>query len=157
MTHNNISIYQQRIGCTIHALVGEIQQAISTVVKNPMIAFRVKDSETLQKKMKLKNTENVFLINDVYGIRIIVESVEEAYKVLKNVKMEFPGYLDRDYIREPKVCLSEPNKGKLLRLLKFIAYKNGVPFEVQITTTAFHEVNEPLHEGYHRQKYHSGL
>ena len=78
MTHNNISIYQQRIGCTIHALAGEIQQAISTVVKNPMIAFRVKDSETLQKKMKLKNTENVFLVNDVYGIRIIVESVEEA-------------------------------------------------------------------------------
>jgi len=153
--HQNISLYQKRIGSSIDVLANEMRQIIDAIAKNPLITFRVKDPETLRKKMLLKNTQDIFLIDDVYGIRILVESVNEAYEVLLKVSQTFSGYLDHDFIKEPGVRIHEPYKGKLLRLLQFVAYRNGAPFEIQITTVAFNGVNELLHEGYHCRKYQS--
>ena len=144
-----IALYEDRIRIAIDKLAAEIQHIADTVAQNPYVAFRVKDPETLEKKMLLKKTEDVFSIDDIYGIRVIVESPEEAYSVLARISEAFPVYLDHDYIKEPKTNL----RGEMLRLLQFIAYRNGVPFEIQITTAAFHEVNEPLHAEYHRKKY----
>ena len=156
MTHKNISIYQQHIGSTINALAGEVRRTASTIAKNPLVTFRIKNPKTLKKKMLLKNTQSIFSINDIYGIRIIVESVDEAYGVLEKISQTFSGFLDHDYIKKPKTRPSEPGlKGKMLRLLQFIAHKNGVPFEIQITTAVFHKMNELLHKGYHCKKYHS--
>lgn len=156
MTLKDISIYKQRINCGIDLLAGEIQRIASLVAENPIIKFRVKNLETLEKKMQLKKTLRIFLIDDVYGIRILVKSVDEAYAVLEKISREFPGFLDHDYIKEPKIRPDEPGLiGKKLRLIQFIAYKNGVPFEIQITTAAFHKMNESLHANYHRRKYNS--
>lgn len=149
----HILLYQQHIGCTINTLAKEVQQIASAVAGNPLVIFRVKDPETLRKKMKLKGASSVFSIDDVYGIRVIIESVEEAYRVLAEVSRVFMGYIDHDYIEEPKIRLNEPHKGEAFRLLQFIAYKNGTSFEIQITTHVFHAVNELLHEEYHRRKY----
>jgi len=151
----SILLYQEQIGCTIDVLAMEIQLIANSVAKNPLVTSRVKDPKTLEKKMQKKNLQSVFLIDDVYGIRIIVESVDETYEVLKKMLEVFPGYLDHDYIKEPKVRINKPHKGKVLRLLQFIAYKNDIPFEIQITTFVFHAMNELLHEGYHRKKYQS--
>lgn len=153
MTQKNILIYQERIGLSISALVEEVRQVAGTEVKDPLISFRVKDPETLKKKMLHKNTNDVFSIDDVYGVRILVGSVGEAYKILDRVSQAFPGYLDHDFFKEPKTSPSV--NGKVLRLLQFIAYKNGVPFEIQITTMTLNEVNELLHGGYHQRKYRS--
>ncbi len=153
MVHEIVK-YQERIGCTIDALAEEMQHIAETVAQNPLITFRVKDPETLLKKMRLKNVQSIFSIDDIYAICIIVESIEGAYRVLDGVSQTFPGYLDHDYIREPKTN----SEGKMLRLLQFIAYKNGVPFEIQITTAAFQEANEGQHKRYHERKYgESGL
>lgn len=149
----NISMYEERIGCPIDDLADEMLCLASIVVKNPKVAFRVKDPETLKKKMFLKGVKSVFSIDDVYGIRIIVRSVVDAYLVLWEISENLEGYLDHDYIEKPKA--SPSIRGNVLRLLQFIAYKNGVPFEIQITTATFNEVNEMLHEGYHCRKYHS--
>ena len=145
--------YQQRIGVTINALAEEIRCIVGTVVKTPLINFRIKDPETLQKKMQIEDTQSVFSINDVYGIRIIVESVEEGYQVLEKIEAVFDGYLDHDYFKKVKPVPSI--NGKVLRLLQFVAYRNDVAFEIQITTTECHAVNESLHEGYHHRKYQS--
>ncbi len=153
--HQSLSLYQKRIGSSIDMLANEMQQIVGAIVKTPLITFRVKDPETLRKKMLLKNTQDIFSIDDVYGIRILVESVNEAYEVLLKVSQTFPGYLDHDFIKEPGVRIHEPHKGKLLRLLQFFAYRNGAPFEIQITTFSFNEENELLHEGYHHRKYQS--
>lgn len=149
----NISLYQKRIGSSIDMLANEVRQIVGVIAKNPLVTFRVKDPETLRKKMLLKNTQDIFLIDDVYGIRILVESLNEAYEVLLKISQTFSGYLDHDFIKDPGVRIHEPHKGKLLRLLQFVAYRNGVPFEIQITTVYFNEENELLHEGYHRRKY----
>ncbi len=125
------------------------------VVKNPLVVSRMKDSETLRKKMEIKSTGDIFSIKDVYGVRIIVESVKDAYIVLGKISTIFSGFLKNDFIGNPKTRPNEPNfEGKMLRLIQFIAYRNGVPFEIQITTRVFHEMNEPLHERYHRSKYY---
>ncbi len=148
---DNVLLYQQQIGCNIKALAEEVQRIASAVVKNPLVTFRVKDPKTLRRKMELKGVSSVFSIDDVYGIRVIVKSVEEAYRVLTEVSRVSIGYLDHDYFKAPRAVPSV--NGKTLRLLQFVAYKNGVPFEIQITTIAFHEVNESLHDGYHRRRY----
>jgi len=147
------ALYEECIGSTIGELADEIQNLAAAVVPNPSVSFRIKHPETLQKKIKLKNVQSIFSVDDVYGIRIVVESADDVYTVLEKIWQTFPGYLDHDYIKEPKVRLSEPNKGKMLRLLQFVGYKNEMPFEIQITTNAFNQENESLHDEYHRRKY----
>lgn len=147
---NEIAKYQRRIDCTIDTLAEEVRAVACIVVQDPFVAFRTKDPETLSKKMRLKNTANIFSIDDVYAIRIVVASVDEVYDILGKIVGTFPGHLDHDYIREPK---TNP-EGKQLRLLQFIAYRNQAPFELQVTTQEFNEINELLHEHYHHKKYH---
>lgn len=104
--------------------------------------------------MRFYRTHNVFRLNDVYGIRVLVESVAEAYIVLRAVEDTFHGYLEHDYIKKPKTRPDDPNlAGKMLRLLQYVAYRNATPFEIQITTHEFHTMNEPLHAAYHARKY----
>ncbi len=149
------SLYEECIGSTIEDLANEIQSLACGVTENVQVSFRVKDPETLQKKIQLKNPQSIFSIDDVYGIRILVDSVEDVYRVLEKIWQNFTGYVDHDYIKEPKISTSELYKGKKLQLVQFIAYKNEMPFEIQITTTTFHKDNEPMHAGYHYRKYHS--
>lgn len=154
MISKNISMYLHRIGCSIEALAEEIRLVVNTVVENPSIEWRIKSPETLEKKMDFKKTRNVFLIDDVYGMRVIVGSVNEAYLALSEITRVFSGFLDHDYIEKPKTRSDKPHlKGKKLQFLQFIAYKNGVSFEIQITTRSFHKRNELLHAEYHQEKY----
>jgi len=151
MRNKNILMYQERIGCTIDALAKEIENIASRVTPNPIVTFRMKNSKTLQRKMVLLQVKSVFLIHDVYGIRIIVKSVEEAYMVLSEVSRVLPGQLTLDYFKKPKKVL--PAGSKTIQFLKFVAFRNDALFEIQITTKGRHVVNEAQHEQYHRKKY----
>ncbi|OHA82515.1 MAG: hypothetical protein A3B07_02745 [Candidatus Yonathbacteria bacterium RIFCSPLOWO2_01_FULL_43_27] len=153
MPTEDISLYRHHIGCDINTLVAEVYDLVKDVTKCPQVSSRVKDLETLRKKMVLKNTHDIFSIDDVYGIRIIVTSIDEVYAVLERISRVFEGFLDHDYFKNAKACPSVD--GKFLRLVQFVAYKNKVPFEVQVTTASCHETNESLHARYHRRKYGS--
>lgn len=149
-----ITLYEERINCPIDQLGKAVLSIAYTSNINPYVSWRVKDSSTLEKKMRLKNTSNVFLINDVYGIRVLVDTVEQVYAVLTVIQDAFPGFIGHDYVACPKTRTDKPHLiGKSLRLIQFVAYKNGVPFEIQITTNEFHTLNEKLHEEYHLDKY----
>lgn len=154
MVDKNILIYQQKIDSTIESIAEEIKYITSTVVKKPFVIWRIKNSETLRKKMKLKKVKNIFLIDDVYAMRILVDSIDEIYAVLEHITKKFNGFIDHDYIEKPKRKLYEKiQKENRLRLVQFIAYKNGVPFEIQITTILFNRINESFHQKYHDLKY----
>lgn len=153
MLDENISIYQLSIGCKIEKLAEKIQCLVSDTVKRFKITYRVKDSETLRRKILLKKAKNVFSIHDVYAVRVIVESVEDAYLIFEKIKEQFPICLTYDFIKNPVVLFDPGFEGQSFKCLRFIAYKNKVPFEIQITTTAFHEVNESHHEVYHKKRY----
>lgn len=154
MASADITLYEQAINCHINQL-GEVVKALAWLnTKNPIVFWRIKDPDTLRKKMGLKNTSSVFLINDVYGIRVLVDTVEEVYVVLTIIKNVFPGFVGHDYIACPKTRTDKPHLiGKSLRLIQFVAYKNEVPFEIQITTKEFHYLNKMLHAEYHLDKY----
>jgi (p)ppGpp synthase/HD superfamily hydrolase len=154
MKDDLVGEYKKRIGCNIENLAEDVLKLAHTVTFSANISFRTKDSVTLKKKMRMKNVDDIFLIDDVFGIRIFVDSVADAYKVFEKIKETFGGLLDHDYIAYPKTRADESAlKGKMLRLLQLIAYKNGVPFEIQITTREFHQENELLHARYHQRKY----
>ena len=158
MEKTAISAYQKRIGVTIDSLANEISAAATKINEQILVTYRIKDIQTLEKKMALKHTSDIFSIKDVYGIRVIVETVVEAYTVLTKIREMYPGFLKHDYLANPKTIPGDPLlKGKMLRLLQFIASKNDVNFEIQITTKTFHEMNETLHEKYRVRKYGEGL
>jgi len=149
-----IFLYQQLIDCSIESLTEEVLSIAETASRRVVLSCRVKDSSTLAKKMIAKSTKSIMDIHDVYGIRVLVFSVSEAYAVLKAITDFFPSFLDHDYIANPKTRSDKPHlAGKSLRLLQVIAQKNSVPFEIQITTFEFNDCNELLHEEYHREKY----
>ena len=150
MKLNEIEKYQQKIGISIKSLAYHLLELAKDAAEDPKMSFRIKNLETLRKKMALKNTSDVFSIDDVYGIRILVQSPHEAYSVLEKIKHAFPeGFLDHDWIKNPKIN-SEKDE---LRLLQYIARKNDVPFEIQITTHEFNAINELSHAKYHQKKY----
>ncbi len=154
MKSTQIMLYEQTINCPISQLGKVVKTLAQLNTKNPAVFWRVKNPNTLRKKMTLKNTLNIFLINDIYGIRVLVDTVEEVYAVLSTLQNTFPGFVGHDYIACPKTKTDKPHLiGKSLRLIQFVAYKNEVPFEIQITTKGFHELNEMLHPEYHLDKY----
>ncbi|MCK5060108.1 MAG: hypothetical protein KAR00_03150 [Candidatus Pacebacteria bacterium] len=153
MLDRNIAVYQMRVGCTIKTLAEKVKYAMSADIKRAKVVYRVKNPETLRKKIQLKKGKNIFSVDDVYGIRIIVESVKDAYTALKSIRRQFPGYLADDFIAKPKIWSDPGFKGQKLRLLRFVAYENNVSFEIQIATNAFYEVNESHHQVHHKKRY----
>ena len=110
MPTEDISLYRHHIGCDINTLVAEVYDLVKDVTKCPQVSSRVKDLETLRKKMVLKNTHDIFSIDDVYGIRIIVTSIDEVYAVLERISRVFEGFLDHDYFKNAKACPSVDGK-----------------------------------------------
>lgn len=150
----DILLYKERIGISIEALAEEIIKALQAVAPELVVSYRIKDPTTLQKKIVLKNAQNVFSIDDVYGFRVLVETEDQAYLVLREIEKFYSGYLDHNYLSHPKTRPDDPAlRGKKLRMLQYIACKNKVSFEVQITTFEYHEMNESLHATYHLRKY----
>lgn len=143
--------YKNAIGLDIDLLAKDISSIIK--IKHEII-FRVKSIQSLINKMELKGVSNPLLIKDIYGIKIIVDSTKEIYSILSAIQLNFTGCVEHDYIRKPKMCrYDEQHKGKFLRLIKYTAYKNKIPFEIQITTREFEVINELLHDGHHKIKY----
>ena len=154
MSGELISLYQESIGCSIEELAREILLLCQTVSQSSEICQRIKDSEILVKKMALKKVRSIFDIHDVYALRVLVSSVEESYEILAVIARAFPNFLEHDYIKNPKYHPDEPDlKERSLRLIQIIAYRNNTPFEIQITTFEFNEINESFHDQYHREKY----
>ena len=154
MDQELISLYQRSIGCSIDDLAKKILGIAKTVSRDSKILYRIKDSQTLEKKMALKRAASVFDIDDVYGLRILTSSVEKSYKIANAVFRVFPGHIDHDFIANPKIRLDKPHlKEGGLRMLQIVVYKNKTPFEVQITTFEFNDINESYHDQYHRERY----
>ncbi|MES3032150.1 MAG: hypothetical protein V4699_02835 [Patescibacteria group bacterium] len=144
-----ISLYQARIGIDINPLAEEIRIITSKVVSDSIIMSRIKHPLILKKKMQLFNVTDIFLIDDVYGIRVIVDKVEQAYEVLNEISQVLCGDIILDYFKEPKKVSGKTT----IQFLKFVAFINNTAFEIQITTKGRHKINEVQHKEYHDIKY----
>lgn len=105
-------------------------------IKVHFIKSRIKTYSSIYKKLVKKNFDPN-LIYDLFGIRIIVDKVEECYRVLGIIHSFYP-FLNQefdDYIAKPK-----PNGYRSLHTVVLTPY--GFYVEFQIRTMEMHEINE---------------
>jgi len=98
------------------------------------ISSRFKHFYSLFKKMRDRGTAKIY---DVIAFRILVDKVEDCYRLLGLVHKLYkpvPGRV-KDYIAAPKA-----NGYKSLHTT--VVTKDGTPFEVQMRTYAMHEYSE---------------
>ena len=113
-----------------------INERISTVIKEPKIAGRIKSVHGIYRKMYMQN-KDFGAIYDIYAVRIIVDSVIDCYNCLGIIHDMFtpiPGRF-KDYISTPK-----PNMYQSLHTT--VIGKEGIAFEVQIRTWEMHYTAE---------------
>ncbi len=113
-----------------------IKDRISTVIKEPKIAGRIKSVHGIYRKMYMQN-KDFGAIYDIYAVRIIVDSVIDCYNCLGIIHDMFtpiPGRF-KDYISTPK-----PNMYQSLHTT--VIGKEGIAFEVQIRTWEMHYTAE---------------
>ena len=120
--------------------IGKIVDSLGTALGKVGIAGHVegreKDAYSIYQKM-LRKKVSLAEIVDVYGVRIVVDSVDTCYRslgVVHGVWKPMPGRF-KDYIAIPRA-----NGYQSLHTTLF--GPNGTPIEVQIRTAAMHEVAE---------------
>lgn len=122
-------------------IIKVIENAIEEVCKKNKLACtevsgREKHLYSIYRKMRSRRQE-LAEIMDVYAFRIIVDSIEECYRVLGYAHNLYKPVPERfkDYIAIPKA-----NGYQSLHTTLFGPY--GVPIEIQIRTTKMHEMAE---------------
>jgi RelA/SpoT family (p)ppGpp synthetase len=120
--------------------IAKIEETFKSALKKAVIAAGVEGREkhlySIYRKMQSKHISINEMV-DVYGFRIIVDSVDTCYRVLglvHGVYKPMPGRF-KDYIAIPRV-----NGYQSLHTTLF--GPNGVPIEVQIRSEQMHRVAE---------------
>ncbi|MEZ5459061.1 MAG: hypothetical protein R3E65_07070 [Steroidobacteraceae bacterium] len=117
----------------------QMRTALGKAQINGTVEAREKHLYSIYKKMARKRSALADIV-DVYGLRVIVESVDTCYRALgavHNVYKPMPGRF-KDYIAIPRVSSYQSLHTTLFG-------PNGVPIEVQIRTDDMHRVASPAH------------
>ncbi len=116
----------------------EIQKLLSHIDMPHKIDFRIKSPYSIYNKMKSKGIERAKDLYDIYGIRIVVPSVADCYRILGEIhgKWHTLPYRFKDYIALPK-----PNGYQSLHTTVVWFLKNFTtqPTEIQIRTEEMHK------------------
>jgi RelA/SpoT family (p)ppGpp synthetase len=120
----------------LRTIASRFQKNLNQAHIDAEIQSRKKELYSIYKKMKNRKLPFDQII-DVYGIRIIVEQVEECYQVLGLVHQIYKPIMDKfnDYIAIPRINGYQSLHTSLLG-------PGGTPIEVQIRTKAMNRVAE---------------
>lgn len=104
---------------------------------------RVKKYYSIYKKM-LRDGKDLDQIYDIFAFRIIVDTVEECYKVLGIMHEAYVPLSRRfkDYIAVPKQNMYQSIHTTVIPKISFKQKKDSMPFEIQIRTKEMDEVAE---------------
>ena len=117
-------------------ITGRLNDALKKASIKGLVESREKHLYGVYQKMRKKHVPLAQII-DVYGVRVIVDSVDACYRALGLVHSTYkpmPGRF-KDYIAIPRI-----NGYQSLHTTLF--GPNGIPLEVQIRTTAMHQLAE---------------
>jgi GTP pyrophosphokinase len=120
----------------IERAIAELEPALKTAGIKADLEGRPKHIYSIWKKMQRKSAE-FGEIYDVYAVRLLVDEVKDCYAALGIVHSlwrPIPGQFD-DYIAVPKNNLYQSLHTAVIAL-------DGKPLEIQIRTTAMHQVSE---------------
>ncbi len=139
--YRNISSeLEQEKGKTDKQIKFAINKINSLLGKNKIngeVSGRTKNYYSIYKKMKKKGLQSVSQVNDLFALRVIVNSVEECYAVLGMIHTSWTPVPDRfkDYIAKPKVNGYQSLHTEVIGLL-------DKPTEIQIRTYEMHNTAE---------------
>lgn len=104
---------------------------------------RVKKYYSIYKKM-LRDNKSIDQIYDIFAFRIIVDTVENCYKVLGIIHENYVPLSRRfkDYIAVPKQNMYQSIHTTVLPKTSFKNQENSMPFEIQIRTKEMDEIAE---------------
>jgi guanosine-3',5'-bis(diphosphate) 3'-pyrophosphohydrolase len=115
----------------------EIEKILEWLDIAHSVDFRVKSTYSIYKKMKKKGIDQPKDLYDIYGIRIVVPSVADCYRVLWEIHSTWYTlpYRFKDYIALPK-----PNGYQSLHttIIGFLKNFTQQPTELQIRTQDMH-------------------
>ena len=121
--------------------ISEIQKTISDLWIETQVDFRVKWAYSIYKKMKRKDIDDIENLYDIYGIRVIVPSVSDCYRVLWEIhrKWHTLPYRFKDYVALPK-----PNGYSSIHttIIWFLKQFTKQPTEIQIRSLKMHKQAE---------------
>ena len=117
--------------------VMEMKRILDDLWVDSEVDFRIKSPYSIHKKLARKGFENVNDLYDIYGIRIIVPTITDCYKVLGEIHSRWHTlpYRFKDYIALPK-----PNGYRSLHttIIGFLKRFTTQPTELQIRTRDMH-------------------
>ena len=117
-------------------IIGKLQAKLKEIHVKGQVFGRIKHTYSIFKKTYAQG-RNIDDIYDIFGIRVIVNTIPECYAVLGTIHDMYtplPGRI-KDYIAMPK-----PNLYQSLHTT--VIGRDGIPFEVQIRTQEMHRVSE---------------
>ena len=121
--------------------VKEIEATLTDLWIESKVDFRIKGTYSIYKKMVRKEFDNIDDLYDIYGIRIVVNSIADCYRVLWEIHRRWHTlpYRFKDYIALPK-----PNGYSSIHttVIGFLKKFTKQPTEIQIRTHAMHKQAE---------------
>ena len=127
---------QKEAGDVVHKITGDIRAELEKVQIEASVYGRAKKPYSIWRKMQEKDLA-FSRLSDIYGFRVICESVADCYRVLGVIHQRWravPGRF-KDYISQPK------NNG-YRSIHTTVSGRDGKRVEVQIRTREMHEVAE---------------
>ncbi len=132
-----LALEMERQRPRLHRLVRHLEESLSDALpmRNFLVKARIKSIPSIYRKIREQNL-SFEEIQDLYGVRILVEKEQDCYLALWVVHKlwNYHGYF-RDYIGNPK-----PNGYRALHTL--VLTSEGTPLEVQIRTFEMDRIAE---------------
>ncbi|MCH8518303.1 RelA/SpoT family protein [Candidatus Gracilibacteria bacterium] len=120
-----------------NSAIVEMQKTLLAIDMPHRVDFRIKSSYSIYKKLLKKGLDHPGDLYDIYGVRIIVGSIADCYRVLGEIHSTWHTlpYRFKDYIALPK-----PNGYQSLHttIIGFLKKYRKQPTEIQIRTEDMH-------------------
>ena len=127
---------QRESGDVVHQITADLRSELEEAGVDADVYGRAKKPYSIWRKMQQKDLE-FSRLSDIYGFRVICESVEDCYRILGVIHRKWravPGRF-KDYISQPK-------SNGYRSIHTTVSGRDGKRVEVQIRTREMHEVAE---------------
>lgn len=154
---NNLKKKQSETDAFLESIKKGLESNLKKYNVKAEVQGRVKKYYSIYKKM-LRDNKDFDQIYDIFAFRIIVDTVEECYKVLGIVHEAYVPLSRRfkDYIAVPKQNMYQSIHTTVIPKISFKKKDEAVPFEIQIRTHEMDEVAEygvAAHWAYKEENY----
>lgn len=122
----------------------KIKSDVEDVIKNYPDVYmktRIKEQDSAIQKLDIRNFDYADQIGDLFGVMIVTQDIEEAYKIEADLQRAFPDSVEEDYIKNPKFGYQSIHLNCKIE---------EVPVEIQIKTEKMKIAQELVHDSIYK-------